>query len=283
MNILPKDSISFDVDNENELNDKSWKEYHENILIDWADKALCYRWLYSKSNAKYVFLRNAFTIPVIIMSTLTGTANFAIERIPKEYQSYCQVGIGSINILAGIITTIAQFLKINELCEAHRVSTIGWEKFYRNIRMELVKCPEDRTDVDYLIKSSKDEFDRLMETSPNITDDIIKKFNKTFKNKIKKNENGEEGLSKPEILDSLESTRNIVFKEEVEETNSKNLITILKEKKEQKEKEKIIENFIETFNIEYSRKPSIIEIYDNLDLKIPKETIDKYVTNNYNK
>ena len=69
----------------------------------------------------------------------------------------------------------------------------------------------------------------------------------------------------------------------MEETNSKNLITILKEKKEQKEKEKIIENFIETFNIEYSRKPSIIEIYDNLDLKIPKETIDKYVTNNYNK
>ena len=31
-----------------------WKEYHEKILVDWADKALCYRWLHSRSCSKYV-------------------------------------------------------------------------------------------------------------------------------------------------------------------------------------------------------------------------------------
>ena len=49
------------------------------------------------------------------MSTLTGTANFALERIPEEYQDTCSIAIGSVNILAGIITTVAQFLKLNEL------------------------------------------------------------------------------------------------------------------------------------------------------------------------
>ena len=112
-----------------EYENMEWKEYHENILVDWADKALCYRWLHSKSSSKYIRLRNLYTIPVIILSTLTGTANFALERVPEQYQGYCQIGIGSLNILAGIITTVSQFLKINELSEAHRVSSISWINF----------------------------------------------------------------------------------------------------------------------------------------------------------
>ena len=65
-----------------------------------------------------------FTIPVIIMSTFTGTANFAQERIPPEYVNVFTMGIGSISLVAGIITTIQQFLKISEMCESHRVSSI---------------------------------------------------------------------------------------------------------------------------------------------------------------
>ena len=47
------------------------------------------------------------------------TTNFAQES-SRNYQVYSVVG--SINILAGIITTIQQFLKISELNEAHRVA-----------------------------------------------------------------------------------------------------------------------------------------------------------------
>lgn len=256
-----------------------WKEYHENILVDWADKAICYRWLHSKSTSKYISLRNLYTIPVIILSTLTGTANFALERVPEKYQGYCQIAIGSFNILAGIITTISQFLKINELSEAHRVAGISWDKFYRNIRVELVKSPEDRINVGYLIKSCKDEYDRLMETSPTIDANIIKNFNRTFKVKNKidedKRKDALKSLNKPEILDFLESTKNIVYK--VNNNPKNNLINLLKNKKSQLEKENAIENFIETFEKEFSRKPSIVEIYDNLDNKISQDIINKYL------
>ena len=262
-----------------EYENMEWKEYHENILVDWADKALCYRWLHSKSSSKYIKLRNLYTIPVIILSTLTGTANFALERVPEEYQGYCQIGIGSLNILAGIITTISQFLKINELSEAHRVSSISWDKFYRNIRVELVKCPEDRINVGYLIKSCKDEYDRLMETSPTIDTNIINEFNKTFKVKSKiddeKKKEALKSLNKPEILDSLESTKNIVYK--VDKKSNDNLINIIKNRKNQIEKEDMVNNFVETFEKEFSRKPSIIEIYDNLDNNISQENINKYL------
>ena len=274
-----------DLDNEEsdfnlEYENMEWKEYHENILVDWADKALCYRWLHSKSSSKYIRLRNLYTIPVIILSTLTGTANFAIERVPEQYQGYCQITIGSLNIIAGIITTVSQFLKINELSEAHRVSSISWDKFYRNIRVELVKCPKDRINVGYLIKSCKDEYDRLMETCPTIDVNIIKEFNKTFKVKSKIDDNKKKealkSLSKPEILDSLESTKNIVYK--VDKKSNDNLMNVIKNKK--KESEDVVNNFVETFEKEFSRRPSIIEIYDNLDNKISKQIIDKYLNSN---
>lgn len=99
-----------------------WTSGHERILIDWADKAMCYRWLHSRSHQRFSIINAYFTIPVIIMSTLTGTANFAQDRVPTRYRGYYSMGVGFVNILAGIITTIQQFLKISELNEAHRVS-----------------------------------------------------------------------------------------------------------------------------------------------------------------
>ena len=269
-----------DNDNSEEENEHEWKEYHENILVDWADKAMCYRWLHSKSCNKYTFLRNIYTIPVIILSTLTGTANFALERVPEEYQGVCQIGIGSLNIIAGIITTVSQFLKINELSEAHRVSSISWDKFYRNIRVELVKSPDDRTNVSYILKSCKDEYDRLMESSPMIDTSIVNKFNKTFKTNTKtlqqtKNETIK-SISKPEILDSFESTKNIVFKQNQKDT----LMSVIKNKKNTMDKENMVEDFINNFNKEYNRKPSVIEIYDNLDSKVSNQIIEKWLTKN---
>ena len=281
-----------DIDNienyDSIINDVEWKPHHENILIDWADKAVCYRWLHSKSCHKYTYLRNLFTIPVIIMSTLTGTANFAAERVPDDYKSWYTVGVGSINILAGIITTIAQFLKINELCESHRVSSISWAKFHRNIRVELVKEPCERTNVELLIKICKDEFDRLIETSPDINSDILIKFNKTFSgNSIKNKEELQikkqifKELGKPEILDSIQTIRNVVYVAppvQNTDTSSIKFLNIIKNRKDNIEKEKKIETFINEFNKEYSRLPTIDEIYNNLESDLSEDIIKKYLS-----
>ena len=89
-----------------------WTEHHENILVEWADKATCYRWLHAKSHIDYSKANTWFTIPVIVMSTLTGTANFAQDRFPDSVKPVFSSIVGSVNIFAGILTTIQQFLKI---------------------------------------------------------------------------------------------------------------------------------------------------------------------------
>jgi len=177
-----------------------WKEEEENILKEWADKAKCFEWMHQKTHNIYKKKNGWFTIPVIIISTITGTANFAQERIPEDYISLYVMLIGSFNIIAGILTTIYQFLKISELNESNRVAHLSWGKFYRNIKTELVKHPLDRMSPRELLKISKEEFDRLVEISPPIPQNIVNEFNKKI------NKESSAGLSKPEICDVIVPT-----------------------------------------------------------------------------
>jgi len=260
--------------------DIEWTQEHEEILIEWADKAMCYRWLHSKSNALYSSLNTWYTIPVIVLSTLTGTANFAQDRVPISYQSYFVMFVGSLNILAGVITTIQQFLKITQLNEAHRVSSISWDKFYRNIKIELAKHPKERIDVRQMIKMSKEEYDRLMETSPAIPEKIILGF------KVKFNTSDAfKTIIKPEICDILIPTndfRNPWFNEENKtKAQSEQLqIKITKEQKVKKFNEsnnKLVKDFIVLFNDLNNREPMESEIIDNLRDKIDIAILQKII------
>jgi len=38
---------------EKEISEKKWTKEHEKLFVEWADKALCYKWLHSKCNLKY--------------------------------------------------------------------------------------------------------------------------------------------------------------------------------------------------------------------------------------
>ena len=275
------------------VKDVEWKSEHEVILVEWADKAMCYRWLHGRSHQAYSKTNAWFTIPVIIMSTLTGTANFAQDRFPEDVKPLAQMSIGAVNIFAGILTTIAQFLKIGELNEAHRVSAISWDKFYRNIKVELAKSRDERMHVGHMLKICKEEYDRLMETSPSINDKIIRLFNNKFP--VKKIEPKEEeaeinrpDIMRPEICDELVSTAEILFVTPiVSDTNlgQPSLMDIVRNKnKIMAGYEKEVRDWSDKFEEKHNRKPLEEEILDNLQdkmnpdilMKIVKKLIDEF-------
>jgi len=276
--IVTTDSLSF--------KEQEWKSEHEQILVEWADKAMCYRWLHAKSHQSYSSTNTWFTIPVIIMSTLTGTANFAQDKIDEQYRPYAQMTIGAVNIFAGILTTIAQFLKIGELNEAHRASSISWDKFYRNIRVELAKSRDERMHVNHMLKMCKEEFDRLMETSPSIGDKIIGLFNYTFPTKkpLKTTDPDSEftraDIIRPEICDELVSTADIVF---IPKKTDKSHIPSMADIVRQKDKimngyEREVLLWSSKFEDKHNRKPLESELLDNLQDKMNPEILTKIVT-----
>jgi hypothetical protein len=277
-----KNSIMESPDVTSFSNHHCWTPEHEVILTEWADKAMCYRWLHTKSNALYSYLNALYTIPVIIISTLTGTANFAQQRVPAQYQPLFMMVVGGFNLLGGIVTTIQQFLKITQLNEAHRVSSIAWDKFYRNIKIELAKHPMERIEVKHMIKMCKEEFDRLMETSPNIPENIVYQFKKNFIHHDSFND-----IVKPEICDILVATnnyRNPWFHEENREKEANQnieiqLSKITKMKRIHDKNNKIIKEFIQSFIQLNNRQPMESEIFDNLkdkmDITIIKNILEK--------
>jgi hypothetical protein len=183
-----------------------WSPENEMIMVEWCDIAQCYKWLHSRSHEKYASKNAWYTIPAIILSTISGTASFAQTSLPIAYQVYAPMVIGAINISVGILTTVQQYLKISELNEAHRVSSISWDKFARNIRIELAKKPDERMDAEHFLKLNRQEFDRLMETSPNIKADVIGEFESKFKGRAGSVERKRfEELKKPDICSVIVS------------------------------------------------------------------------------
>jgi hypothetical protein len=178
-----------------------WNRQLENLVAEWADKASCYQWMHQKTEGRFQKFNYYFTIPVIIMSTLTGTANFATNSIvnTEEQAKYVTFGIGAISLIAGIISTVANFLRYAQGSEAHRVAGISWGKFQRLISIELSLHPNERMDAMSFLKMGRIELDRLIEQSPPIPTRTILEFTEVFKTKT--------DIRRPEIAGGIEHTR----------------------------------------------------------------------------
>ena len=174
---------------------KSWNDQHENILRQWGEAAGCYRFMNHRAYLMYKSLSMRFTLPVIILSTITGTANFAQSTLPLSIQPAAPSVIGGLNLIAGLIATVMQFLKINELMENHRTAALSYGLLSRNIRLTLALPREERKkDGLKFVDECKAEYDRLIEQSPCVPINIIKDFETMYKD-------DEIDFVKPEILD----------------------------------------------------------------------------------
>jgi hypothetical protein len=231
-----------------------WKEEEEGLLRQWADKAQCYQWMHMRSHEIYRWKNGLYTIPVIIISTITGTANFALDRFGEDLQKYMTMGIGSLSILAGIISTVSQFLKIAELNESHRVAGLSWGKFYRNIKTELSRHPLDRFGPLEFIKMSKEEYNRLVDISPFIPKKVITNFNNKFKKNL--------DLTKPEICDILSATQIFELSEDERKLIADEVIV---------NEDPLRKNTMESTNEEIERRSKFIDTFFEINGRHPDE------------
>jgi len=159
----------------------SWNEYHEDVLRQWGEASACYRYMHHRSFLMYKKLSLRFNLPVIILSTVTGTANFAQSSFPESMRGGVPAIIGGMNLIAGLIATIMQFLKVNELMENHRTSALGHGSLSRNIRLQL-SLPRDERKKEGLkfVDECKAAYDSLLEQCPAIPKNILIHFEKEY-------------------------------------------------------------------------------------------------------
>tara|TARA_R100000541_G_scaffold23052_1_gene32907 strand:+ start:1314 stop:2087 length:774 start_codon:yes stop_codon:yes gene_type:complete len=178
---------------------EEWSEEIEELLSEWGEISMCYSYLHNYSTRKYRKKYHHLQIPIIILSTLTGTANFATDSyVPVEYQHGFSAGVGTLNIACGILGTLLAFLKYAEIYEGHRISALAWSKLSRMIEIELSLQEKKRKPCRDFLKVCRAEYDNLLESAPNIDLDIINFFNKKFEGKYP-------GVRRPLICNGLKA------------------------------------------------------------------------------
>tara|TARA_R110000764_G_scaffold11321_4_gene33983 strand:- start:828 stop:1508 length:681 start_codon:yes stop_codon:yes gene_type:complete len=162
-------------------NIEDWSPEIEDLLSEWGEISMCFAYLHNFSQRKYKKKYHHLQIPIIVLSTLTGTANFATESyVPEGFKQGFSAGVGSLNLFCGILGTLLSFLRYSEIYEGHRISALAWSKLGRAIEIELSLHDKKRKSCRDFLKVCRSEYDNLLESSPNIDLDIIGLFNKKF-------------------------------------------------------------------------------------------------------
>ncbi len=141
-------------------------------------------------------------------------------------------------------------------------------QLYRNIRIELAKNPRERENIILFLKKTKEQYDLLIETSPEIRVGTIKQFNKTFKHSE---------FFRPEICNSLISVRETVYKHDYNKDEDLKTVQSIRERRNSVLNTIEIDKFVKNYTKENKREPSVEEIYDNLEDQVNKKYIDMFV------
>jgi len=182
-------------------NIEEWSDEIEELLSEWAEVAMCYAYLHNYGQRKYKLKYHHLQIPIIILSTLTGVGNFAVDSyIPTDYKKGFTAVVGGFNIFTGILGTLLSFLRYSEIYEGHRIAALAWGKLSRNIEIELSLHDKKRKPCRDFLKICRSEYDNLLESSPSIDLDIISMFNKRFKGEYP-------GVRRPVICNGLKAIK----------------------------------------------------------------------------
>ena len=164
-----------------DLGDKiKWSNALENYIKNISEKCLSYGILHKMAQQKYNKYCLFLDIPVIILSTISGSLNIGSEQIFSGV-SNANLMVGSLSIIVAIMSTINSYFAFNSRMENHKNSYLNFMKLNRFINIELSVDRSERIIVKDLIKIIRNEYERLMENSPLIDADIINIFKKKYK------------------------------------------------------------------------------------------------------
>jgi hypothetical protein len=172
-----------------------WSFALEDVIASIAERCLCYHWLHSKSEKYFSKKHDQFTLPVIILNTLAGTGSVS-STLLFESKSVTVI-LGFLTIIIGIINMVNNHYSFAKKSENHRMSSINYFKIHEFIKIELSLPRNERMEPNTLLKSLREQTQRLHEISNQIPDNIIKDFQDRFKDTTPE-------VSKPEIMDILE-------------------------------------------------------------------------------
>jgi len=200
--------------------DINWSSQLEDIVAQEGEKCRGLAWIHQRAETIASTKNNYIQIPVIVLSTLCGTASVGSSSLFGG-SNVAPTIIGLVSIGVGVLNTLGNFFAYAKKSESHRIAYLNYSKLFTQINVELSLPRTERSSAQIVLKLLRDTMERLAETTPPVPHEIIDEFNKKFPNYK------EEKISIPAECNGL--SKIIVYREEIHvDTPSKVKVSLIK-------------------------------------------------------
>lgn len=161
--------------------DLSWSSALEVLIAQEGERCRGYSILHQQSEGYYSKRNNWIAIPVIILSTLSGTASVGSSSLFAGDTQISSIVIGLVSISVGVMNTINSYYSFSRKAEAHRIAYLHYNKLFQTVSIELALPRQERVEPEVLLKELRSQMERLAETTPTPPESILSAFTKRFK------------------------------------------------------------------------------------------------------
>jgi len=172
----------------------SWNDSLETLVAEEAEKCGGLSWLHGECEKYFSLRTNSIALPVIILSTVNGFLSGSSQSIFSNGQ-VASIGLGVLSLFTGVLSTVGSYFAWAKRTEAHRISSLQYQKIAKFLTIELSLPKDERIAAKDILKITREQIERLMEISPAVPEYIIYKYKNRFKNNT--------GVAQPEIIEGF--------------------------------------------------------------------------------
>ena len=158
-----------------------WSSQLEDILAKEGERCSGLAWLHTKAENLTARYNSFVQVPVIILSTLAGTASVGSSTLFDGDTKTASIAIGLVSIGVGVMNTLGSFFAFAKRSESHRIAHLSYAKLAAKISIELSLPRDERIKAEVLLTHVRETMERLAETTPNCPPGIVAEFNEKYK------------------------------------------------------------------------------------------------------
>lgn len=172
----------------------SWNPALEKLIAEEAERCAGLSWLHNECEQHYSTRSNWIALPVIILSTANGFLSGSSQMIFSN-QAASSIGLGVVSLFTGVISTIGSYFAWARRTEAHKISSMQYQKISKFLTIELSLPMKERIHAKDILKITREQIERLMEISPSIPKFILASYKENF--------GGHKDIAHPEVIIGL--------------------------------------------------------------------------------
>ena len=151
----------------------AWSRSEEKQIRKWNENCKLYRQLHRCAIRYYTHRENLLSVPILVLSAVTGTTGFATLSAQSQGVS---IAMGATGFLLTVLGAVRQHFKFHTHTATHMSTEISYARLITKIEGELCRPPERRTSPDVFLEDVAAEYERLLAAAQDIPVYCLNRF-----------------------------------------------------------------------------------------------------------